>query len=191
VINTAYRQLSLWQQKFPALNSLFMSVNLSGKHFERSGLVPFLDQVLEETVLNPGNLKLEITETTVIKNPEAAATILNQLRMRGFQICLDDFGTGYSSLSYLQAFPFQVLKIDRSFVRPLGSTVGAEDKSLIAKSIVNLGNTLGLSIVAEGVEQWEQVAHLKSLNCPYGQGYLFAQPMNSEDATTFLSTSSS
>jgi diguanylate cyclase (GGDEF)-like protein len=185
-IETAYRQLSLWQQQFPELDSLFMSVNLSGKHFEQPGLVPFLDQILHETALNPSHLKLEITETSVIKNPEAAATILNQLRMRGFQICLDDFGTGYSSLSYLQAFPFQVLKIDRSFVRPLGGTSESEDKSLIAKSIVNLGNTLGLSIVAEGVEQWEQVAHLKSLNCPYGQGYLFSQPMNIEDATEFL-----
>jgi diguanylate cyclase (GGDEF)-like protein len=185
-IETAYRQLSAWQQQFPELESLFMSVNLSGKHFEQPGLVPFLDKILHETALNPSNLKLEITETSVIKNPEAAATILNQLRMRGFQICLDDFGTGYSSLSYLQAFPFQVLKIDRSFVRPLGGTLDSEDKSLIAKSIVNLGNTLGLSIVAEGVEQWEQVAHLKSLNCPYGQGYLFSQPMNIQDATEFL-----
>ncbi|PSB00667.1 EAL domain-containing protein [Merismopedia glauca] len=186
VITTAYRQLSLWQQQFPALDSLFMSVNLSGKHFERPGLLTFMDRVLEETALNPSNLKLEITETAVIKNPESAAIILNQLQLRGFQICLDDFGTGYSSLSYLQAFPFQVIKIDRSFVHPLGGILTPKNKTLIVKSIVNLGNTLGLSIVAEGVEQWEQVTHLKSLNCPYGQGYLFSKPMNTDDTTAFL-----
>jgi diguanylate cyclase (GGDEF)-like protein/PAS domain S-box-containing protein len=188
VINRAYRQLSLWQQQFPALKSLFMSVNLSGKHFQVPGLPAFLDRVLQDTSLDPRHLKLEITETAVIKNPESAANILNQLQERGFQICLDDFGTGYSSLSYLQAFPFQVLKIDRSFVQPLGNSSEAEDKTLIAKSIVNLGNTLGLSIVAEGVEEWEQVKHLQSLNCPYGQGYLFSKPMNSDDTTDFLLT---
>lgn len=185
-IGTACRQLSLWRQQFPQLISLFMSVNLSGKHFQLSGLVAFLDRLLEETTIDPSNLKLEITETAIIKNPEAAANILDLLQMRGFQLCLDDFGTGYSSLSYLQAFPFHVLKIDRSFIHPLGESVVSAKKPPIAKSIVNLGNTLGLSIVAEGVEEWEQVKHLQSLNCPYAQGYLFSKPMSVDDTTAFL-----
>jgi diguanylate cyclase (GGDEF)-like protein/PAS domain S-box-containing protein len=184
VIATAYRQLSLWQQQFSSLRPLSMSVNLSGKHFESPGLVAFFDQMLADTKLDPSHLKLEITETAVIKNPEAAATTLEQLQTRGLQICLDDFGTGYASLSYLQAFPFHILKIDRSFIHRLG--LNQHDNTAITKAIVKLGNTLGLGLVAEGIEEWEQVDHLKTLDCSHGQGYLFSHPMSSLDATIFL-----
>ncbi len=184
VIATAYRQLSLWQQQFPSLEPLSMSVNLSGKHFESPGLVAFFDHMLQDRKLDPSCLKLEITETAVIKNPEAAATTLKQLQTRGLQICLDDFGTGYASLSYLQAFPFHILKIDRSFIHKLGAS--QRDNTAITKAIVKLGNTLGLGIVAEGIEEWEQVDHLKTLDCSHGQGYLFSRPMSSLDATDFL-----
>ncbi|MBW4550325.1 MAG: EAL domain-containing protein [Aphanocapsa sp. GSE-SYN-MK-11-07L] len=184
VVATAYRQLDLWQQQFPNLGPLSMSVNLSGKHFESPGLVAFFDQMLQDTKLAPSCLKLEITETAVIKNPEAAATTLEQLQRRGIQICLDDFGTGYASLSYLQAFPFHILKVDRSFIHKLGAN--QQDNTAITRAIVKLGNTLGLGIVAEGIEEWAQVEHLKSLDCSHGQGYLFSHPMSSGDATNFL-----
>jgi diguanylate cyclase (GGDEF)-like protein/PAS domain S-box-containing protein len=184
VIRTAYRQLSLWQQEFSARQPLSMSVNLSGKHFETPGVTTFFEHILQETQIDPSRLKLEITETAVIKNPGAAALTLDQLQILGFQICLDDFGTGYASLSYLQAFPFHVLKIDRSFIHKIGADPSGN--TAITKAIVKLGNTLGLKVVAEGIEEWEQVENLKSLDCSHGQGYLFSRPMTSLDATDFL-----
>jgi diguanylate cyclase (GGDEF)-like protein len=205
VITTAYRQLQIWLEQFPQRKRLSMSVNLSSRHFESPGLITFFDRMLQELALDPSLFKLEITETTVVKNPRAAAQILEELQTRGIQICLDDFGTGYASLSYLQSLPFHVLKIDRSFIDQLGenhqeqtelqlvpSTQAGQrepkqrDQKAITRAIINLGNNLGLGIVAEGIEGWEQVNQLKSLNCSHGQGYLFARPMNSDDSTTFL-----
>lgn len=217
VIATAYRQLQVWLQQFPDFHKLSMSVNLSSRHFEAPGLINFFDRMLQDLALDPSLFKLEITETTVVKNPRAAAQVLEQLQTRGIQICLDDFGTGYASLSYLQSLPFHVLKIDRSFIDPLGSPPRTEsaqnpnstssecpdhnflvaqnvakadgrhrDRHAITKAIINLGNNLGLGIVAEGIEAWDQVNQLKSLNCPHGQGYFFARPMGCDDATRFL-----
>jgi diguanylate cyclase (GGDEF)-like protein len=200
VISTAYRQLQTWQQQFPNLGNLSMSVNLSSRHFESPGLIGFFDRMITELSLDPHHFKLEITETAVVKNPRAAAQVLEQLQTRGMQICLDDFGTGYASLSYLQSLPFHILKIDRSFIHQLGGasevTQGAgqcprpqHDQRTITNAIINLGTNLGLGIVAEGIEAWEQVHQLQSLNCPHGQGYLFAHPMNCEDTTAFLVSS--
>jgi diguanylate cyclase (GGDEF)-like protein/PAS domain S-box-containing protein len=183
VLKMACHQLSVWQKEFPKTSSLTVSVNLSGKHFYQSGLIEFLDRVLEETELDGNSLKLEITESIVIENTEAAAILLDLLRDRSVQVCLDDFGTGYSSLSYLHSFPFNVLKIDRSFIKQLGTE---EENNEIVKAIVNLGLILGMNVVAEGVETPEQVAQLKDLNCHYGQGYWFSKPMNSEAMTEFL-----
>lgn len=188
VLKTACYQLRTWQEQFSVLPPLNISVNLSGKHFYQSGLVEFLDTVLIETGLDGKNLKLEITESIVIENTEAAAIMLDSLRKRQIQVCLDDFGTGYSSLSYLHSFPFNVLKIDRSFVKQLGIE---EENDEIVKAIINLGLILGLNVVAEGVETPEQVSHLKKLNCHYGQGYWFSKPMNGIAMTEFLLNSAS
>jgi diguanylate cyclase (GGDEF)-like protein/PAS domain S-box-containing protein len=186
VITAACRQLRHWHQQFPHLNHLFISANLSGRHFEQSGLIEFLDQLLQETQLSPNALKLEITETTLIKNPKMTGIILDQLRTRQIQTCLDDFGTGYSSLSYLQKFPFHFIKIDQSFVQQLGHTPHNQTKNAIVQAIVTLGDTLGMGTVAEGVEKAEQIAQLQSLKCAYGQGYFFAKPMSAEAAADFL-----
>ncbi|AFY75676.1 PAS domain S-box/diguanylate cyclase (GGDEF) domain-containing protein [Pleurocapsa sp. PCC 7327] len=183
VLKTACYQLRAWQAQFPMPAPLTVSVNLSGKHFYQPGLIEFLDRVLEETGLDGRTLKLEITESIVIENTEAAAIMLKQLRERQVQACLDDFGTGYSSLSYLHSFPFNTLKIDRSFIKQLGME---EENDEIVKAIVNLGLILGMNVVAEGVETPEQVAQLKDLNCHYGQGYWFSRPMNGEAMTEFL-----
>lgn len=183
VLKTACYQLRTWQEQFPTLPPLSISVNLSGKHFYQSGLVEFLDTVLTETGLDGSALKLEITESILIENTEAAAIMLNRLRQRNVQVCLDDFGTGYSSLSYLHSFPFNVLKIDRSFIKQLGTE---EENDEIVKAIVNLGLILGMNVVAEGVETPEQVSQLKELNCHYGQGYWFSKPIDSEAMTDFL-----
>ena len=183
VLRTACHQLRNWQQQFPDLASLTISVNLSGKHFYQSGLLDFIDRVLQETGLDGRNLKLEITESIVIENTEAATIMLSRLIERGIQVCLDDFGTGYSSLSYLHSFPFSTLKIDGSFVKQLGME---EENDEIVKAIVNLGLILGMNVVAEGVETTEQVAHLRDLNCHCGQGYWFSRPINSDAMTEFL-----
>jgi diguanylate cyclase (GGDEF)-like protein len=186
VLKNACRQLRLWQDQFPKLLPLSISVNLSSKHFAQSGLIEFLDQVFTETGLKGSALKIEITETCVIKNPETATIILKELKARNIQVCLDDFGTGYSSLSYLHAYPFNTLKIDRSFIQQMGEGTTWGENAEIVRAIINLGANLGMSVVAEGVETQAQVAQLQALHCQYGQGYWFAQPMSSSAAATFL-----
>lgn len=189
VLERACRQLQIWQQEFPNLLPLTMNVNLSGKHFSQSGLIEFIDLVLQETGIAASSLKLEITETVVIENAEAATVMLRELRERNIHVCLDDFGTGYSSLSYLHCFPFNTLKIDRSFVKQLGIKLPKEDNNEIVKAIINLGLTLGMSVVAEGVETKEQLALLKTLNCHFGQGYWFSKPIDETMMTDFLRAS--
>jgi diguanylate cyclase (GGDEF)-like protein/PAS domain S-box-containing protein len=187
VLRLACHQLKVWQEQLPHLAPLTMSVNLSVKQFSQPGLIEFLDRVLEETGIDGSCLKLEITESVVIDNPRSALTILQQLRQRNVQLCIDDFGTGYSSLSYLNSFPFNTLKIDRSFVMRLGQE---QENSEIVRAILNLGLSLGMNVIAEGVETGEQLAQLQNLNCSYGQGYLFSRPMDSQTMTDFLLNSS-
>jgi diguanylate cyclase (GGDEF)-like protein/PAS domain S-box-containing protein len=186
VITTACTQVRTWQLQFPQLDELFISVNLSSRHFEQPGLLDFLDRMLQETQLSPSALKLEITETTLVKNPETTAVILHQLKDRQIQIALDDFGTGYSSLSYLQAFPLHFLKIDQSFVQQLGHHNSENQKSAIVQAIIKLGESMGISIVAEGIEQQEQASYLQSLNCAYGQGYFFSRPIDARQIEILL-----
>jgi diguanylate cyclase (GGDEF)-like protein/PAS domain S-box-containing protein len=183
VLKTACRQLCTWHEQFPQLAPLTIGVNLSGKHFYQPGLIEYIDSVLQETGLNGSHLKLEITESIVIENTEAVTFLLDRLRERKIQVCLDDFGTGYSSLSYLHSFPFTTLKIDRSFIKQLGTE---DENDEIVKAIVNLGLILGMNVVAEGVETIEQVVHLKTLNCHFGQGYWFSKPIDKKAIEDFL-----
>lgn len=186
VITTACAQMQTWQLQFPQLDELFISVNLSSRHFEQPGLIDFLDHMLQDTQLPANALKLEITETTLVKNPETTTVILHQLKDRQIQIALDDFGTGYSSLSYLQAFPLHFLKIDQSFVQQLGRHDSENQKSAIVQAIIKLGESMGISIVAEGIEQQEQASYLQSLNCAYGQGYFFSRPIDASQIEILL-----
>jgi EAL domain-containing protein (putative c-di-GMP-specific phosphodiesterase class I) len=183
VIRAACYQLQHWQEQHPTLDQLSVSVNLSANHFSHDGLLEFLERVLAETGLSPNALKLEVTESVVIENPESARELLLALRQREIQVCLDDFGTGYSSLSYLQCFPFNVLKIDRSFTKQLTASAGNQE---ILKAIINLGLTLNMNVVAEGVETPEQLAKLRNFNCPYAQGYWFSKPICSEEMAELL-----
>ena len=160
-----------------------INVNLSTKHLLSSDLIVVLDRILAETGLEGKALKLEITESFLIENPEIAIKMLEQVRHRDIELCLDDFGTGYSSLSYLDCFSFNVLKIDRSFIKRL---VSEHDKCEIIRAIVNLGLNLGMNVVAEGIENQVQKEKLKALNCSYGQGYGFFPPLKSEIITTIL-----
>ncbi|MGK7956228.1 MAG: putative bifunctional diguanylate cyclase/phosphodiesterase [Crocosphaera sp.] len=183
VLRQACSQLAVWQQQFPNLGPLTMSVNLSSKHLCQPGLIETLDEILAETGLDGTALKLEITESLMMEQTRTAFEILEQIKERKIEICLDDFGTGYSSLSYLDCFSFNILKLDRSFIKRLA---GEEERCKIVEAIVNLAITLNMEVVAEGVETNGQRDKLKALNCNYGQGYGFFEPLDSETVTRLL-----
>jgi len=183
VLWDACNQLRKWQQYSLSNRDLIMSVNLSGKQLMQLDLIERIEEVLHESQINPWHLKLEITETVVMENPELAAVTLAKLRSLGVRLSIDDFGTGYSSLSYLNRFPVDTLKIDRSFV----TSMNAADENLqIVKTIITLAGNLGMQVVAEGVETEEQLEQLRSLKCQYGQGFLFAKPLDVIDADFFV-----
>jgi diguanylate cyclase (GGDEF)-like protein/PAS domain S-box-containing protein len=186
VLNESCRQIIKWQSlQLPAANShLTVAVNLSGKQFSEPDSIDQIKQVLQETGVDTRCLKLEITESVVMEDGEAAAAMLSQLRELGIELCIDDFGTGYSSLSYLHKFPIDTLKIDRSFVSRIGP---AGENLEIVKAIVMLARSLEMEVVAEGVENPVQLAQLRGLGCEYGQGYFFSKPLDSEAATALLS----
>jgi diguanylate cyclase (GGDEF)-like protein/PAS domain S-box-containing protein len=183
VLRQACRQTRQWQREFPSEVPLFVSVNLSGKQFTQRDLVEVVEQVLDETGLAPQCLKLEITETVVMENAELAIPMLKRLRALGVQLGIDDFGTGYSSLSYLHRFPVNTLKVDRSFV---GRMDEASEYREIVRTIVSLAHTLGMEVVAEGVETSGQWSQLGALRCEYSQGYFFSKPLPGGGAGEYL-----
>ncbi|MCG9891957.1 MAG: EAL domain-containing protein [Thermosynechococcaceae cyanobacterium MS004] len=183
VLREACQQLSKWQACLPGHHPLFMSVNFSGQQFLQSNLMSQIDQILSEVNLDPRQLRIELTESVLIEKTKVATEILNQLVARHIQVALDDFGTGYSSLSYLHRFPIHTLKIDRSFISPLGNN---PENSEIVKTIVNLGLNLGLEIVAEGIETPEQLQFLEEHHCQIGQGYYFSKPLEAKAAFALL-----
>ncbi|MGB7921891.1 MAG: EAL domain-containing protein [Pyrinomonadaceae bacterium] len=175
VLREACRQIQRWQVIFPSDPPLFISVNLSGKQFTQADLLHEVAYILNETRIDPRSLKLEITESMVMENIEAATEMLKQLRALGVQLSIDDFGTGYSSLSYLHRFPIDTLKIDRSFVTQMSEN---NENAEIVRTIVMLAQNLGMDVVAEGVETNEQLAMLRKLGCENGQGYFFSRPLD-------------
>ena len=183
VLGEACRQIRRWQELYPANEPLTISVNLSGKQFMQRDLLEQVEAVLRQTGLDPGSLKLEITESVVMDNIETATRTLERLRALGVELSIDDFGTGYSSLSYLQRFPVSTLKIDRSFVSRMTESEGTAE---IVKTIMTLAQNLGMGVVAEGVETELQREQLKALECEFGQGYYFARPMDDDDAEELL-----
>lgn len=181
IMSQACRQLVEWQAGYQS--PLMMSVNLSGKHFAMPDLVDQIDSVLSATFLDPGSLKLEITESAVMENAEAAISMLHKIKKSGVKISIDDFGTGYSSLSYLQRFPIDTLKVDRSFVSIMGEK---SENGAIVRTVVALAKALQLNVVAEGVETPDQFHRLRGLGCEYGQGYLFSCPLPSNSIEELL-----
>jgi EAL domain-containing protein (putative c-di-GMP-specific phosphodiesterase class I) len=177
------KQLAEWQGILADGKSLTMSVNLSGKQLQDLDLVRQIQAILQESGLAPGSLKLEVTESAIMENPEKAAAILTSLRDLGIHLSLDDFGTGYSSLSYLHRFPFHNLKIDRSFVSKLEA--GDKDAEIV-KVINSLAKNLGMDVVAEGIETEAQWAVLHGLACAYGQGYYFSRPLEDTAARKLI-----
>jgi EAL domain-containing protein (putative c-di-GMP-specific phosphodiesterase class I) len=183
VLSEACRQLRQWEIELGAHPALSVSINVSPRQLSHPGLLAQIEESLLVHSVDPRRLKIEITESSFIEDPEAAAALLHRLRALGVHICLDDFGTGYSSLSTLHRFPVDLLKIDRSFfTEPGAEHPGAE----LVPTILRLARDLDLDVVAEGVETPEQAARLKRLRCGYVQGYWFSHPLPPGEAVALL-----
>jgi diguanylate cyclase (GGDEF)-like protein/PAS domain S-box-containing protein len=179
VLSEACHQLKAWEQQYTSSLPLLMSVNLSSRQFAHSGILDQIIETLQTTGIDPHKLKLEITETVVMDNVEAASKMLERLRSLGIELSIDDFGTGYSSLSYLHRLPIDTLKIDRSFVSRIHEN--NENKEIV-RTIILLAQNLGMGVIAEGVETREQFERLIELKCEHGQGYFFAKPLDAASA---------
>ena len=182
-IREACLQLKRWQDRFGLHSSLAVTVNLSSKEFMEANLIDQVIEILQDTGVDPHALKIEITESIVMENLGNATVLLQQLRALGIELVIDDFGTGYSSLSYLHRLPISSLKIDKSFVKGM---VEKREHAEIAKTIVTLAKSLGIRVVAEGVETLEQLVALRRLKCDAGQGFFFSKPAEVETAETLL-----
>jgi EAL domain-containing protein (putative c-di-GMP-specific phosphodiesterase class I) len=183
VLWEACRQMRAWQDEWPVQPPLFVSVNLGNREFAQIDLIEQIDGALRETGFDPYYLRLEVTETVLIENTQTASAVLTRLRDRGIRLSIDDFGTGYSSLSYLHRFPFDTLKIDRSFIQRLGSS---NDSLEVVRAVVTLAHNLGMKVVAEGHETSQQLDRLKELDCEYVQGYFFSKPLDRHAAAALL-----
>ena len=182
VLERAAHDLAVWQKDFPQDPPMFSSVNVSSRQL-LDDLPGAVVDLLQKTELPPSSLRLEVTESLVMDDPERAARVLADLKKTGVKLALDDFGTGYSSLSYLQQFPFDVVKIDKSFVQAMGTD---GDQDAIVRSVLTLAEDLKLDVVAEGVEDDAARASLQALGCTYGQGYFFGQPLDADEAHDFI-----
>jgi diguanylate cyclase (GGDEF)-like protein/PAS domain S-box-containing protein len=182
-LEEACRQAMRWQQVLDPEQPLVMSVNLSGRQFQDPNLVDQIRRILDETGLEPRALKLEVTESVLMRDLQSTIARMRALTDLGIRLAIDDFGTGYSSLSHLKQFPVDTLKIDRSFVEGLGTDPQA---LAIVRSITALADALDLSVTAEGVETTAQRAQLRELGCDRGQGYLFAKPVAAAELAGLL-----
>src|SRR5438309_2268868 len=182
VLDRTARQLGVWQRTTRHRDPVFASVNVSSRQLLRQDLIHDLRTVIARSGLARGTLKLELTESLVMENPEHAAQMLTRIRELGTGLSLDDFGTGHSSLAYLQRFPFDTIKIDQSFVR----TTGRGTRPVILKSIIAMAHDLGMDVVAEGAETDSDAVELYQLGCEYAQGFAFGEPMDADAAMRLL-----
>ncbi|NJB69263.1 diguanylate cyclase (GGDEF)-like protein/PAS domain S-box-containing protein [Desulfobaculum xiamenense] len=173
VMEEAVRRAVVWREE--GVSAFKVSVNLSARHFATGNLVEKVEDILTRAGLPPSQLGVEVTETLLMQNMQAAVDVLTRLSGLGVRVLLDDFGTGYSSLAYLSRLPIDTLKIDRSFVLDISG--GDSEGDVVARGILSLAANLGLTVVAEGVETMKQVDFLKAHGCPYAQGYLFSKPL--------------
>src|SRR5215204_822270 len=184
VLDRTARQLGIWQRTGGDRDAGVASVNVSARQLLRHDLIHDLRTVLSRSGLVRGTLKLELTESIVMENPEHAAQLLTRIRELGAGLALDDFGTGHSSLAYLQRFPFDTIKIDQSFVR----TTGRGKRPVILRSIIALAHDLGMDVVAEGAESDSDAVELYQLGCEYAQGFAFGYPMTAQEASALLTS---
>jgi diguanylate cyclase (GGDEF)-like protein/PAS domain S-box-containing protein len=185
VLVDACAQVKHWQASYGANmgEHLTLNINISGRHFGQPMLLSQITRALDDSGLHPQSLNIEITESALMDNPALAEEVLKQLKLLGAKVCIDDFGTGYSSLSYLQRFPIDVVKVDRSFIDGVENN---QDSQAIVRTVFSLGESLGLKIVAEGVETPAQLAFLESEGCRYVQGFLFYKPLSAAEVDELL-----
>lgn len=183
-LREASRQVQIWRKLVPS-KPLSVSVNISYRQFIQEDLVQEIEKCLKGTGLDPSSLKLEFTENVLLEESEATAVKLLLLKASGVQLLIDDFGTGYTLLSHLNRFPMDQLKVDRSFVSRIGNN---GENSEVVELILTIARTMGVEVIAEGVETREQWVRLQALGCRYGQGYLFSRPVPSEEAEALLIT---
>ena len=184
VLSKAVEEAAVWHKALPRTDRpLFVSVNISSRQLFRADLVQEIRQIVGRALLPPGSLRLELTESLVMENPERAVEVLDWLRSAGAGLSLDDFGTGYSSLAYLNRFPFDTIKIDRDLVQAATSDGNG---AVIVRSMVALVHELGKKVVAEGVELQEDVQFLRSIGCEYAQGFYYGEPMPQRDVERML-----
>lgn len=180
-LRQACAQLREWNARFPGWSDLRIHVNLSGRQFLHADLIPSVRSAIHETGIAPGSLVIELKESTLMAEVETAIEICKRLAELGVLICIDNFGTGYTSLGYLYRFPTTSLKVDRSFT----TRIGPRDEDLSpVRTAVALAHSLGIEIIAEGIETPDQLSHLRASGCKTGQGYLFAGPLTAAAATT-------
>ncbi|HEX6458896.1 MAG TPA: EAL domain-containing protein [Thermoleophilaceae bacterium] len=183
VLREACRQAREWQLTYPSDMPLSVGVNLSGRQLQDASVVGEVKAALEQSELPPANLILEITETVLLQDAEAAAATLADLKKLGVQLAIDDFGTGYSSLGYLDRFPVDIVKIAKPFI---DGVAHGPDESAVAAAMITLGGTLGLKTVAEGIEDADQLAELRALACDQGQGFYLARPVAADGVSALL-----
>jgi diguanylate cyclase (GGDEF)-like protein len=186
VLKQACQDLAQWQHQGLVGPDFTISVNLASQQLLQPNIINIIHQALEQAGIHPNHLRLELTESAIIDNREFVDSVLRTLRSQNIQLSIDDFGTGYSSLSYLHTLPVNCLKIDRSFVK----SINASEESLgIVPLIINIAHTMGMHVIAEGVENELQCQQLKSLNCGYGQGFLFDQALDATHVVKLLQKS--
>ena len=186
VLRRACAVMAAWRARHPSAGALSLAVNLSARQFAQPEIVETVRQILAQTGLPPARLKLELTESTLMADPESALSAMRRLKALGVSLAIDDFGTGYSSLAYLQRFPVDILKIDRSFVRDLPR--GDTDSLALVRAIIALAGSLRMEVVAEGVESREQLDILARLGCRAVQGYLFHPALPEDELEALLET---
>jgi EAL domain-containing protein (putative c-di-GMP-specific phosphodiesterase class I) len=187
VLRQACTQLAVWIKEYRLEKPPTIAVNLSSLQLNQSYFLAQIDRMLQETGIDSSLLKLELTESTLMKNSESMDLLLDKLRARQIELAIDDFGTGYSSLSYLDQLPVQVLKIDRRFVNGIADAPETNNSSIeIVRATISLAHSLNVMVVAEGIETEQQYELLKSYGCDFGQGYYIARPLSSEDAARFM-----
>jgi EAL domain-containing protein (putative c-di-GMP-specific phosphodiesterase class I) len=181
VLREALRQLKAWEETVPELGDFRLNVNLSGRQLADPRLPATVAKLLRSYDLAPGRLAFELTETALVDEGAEAEAALEQLRAQGVGLALDDFGTGYASLQYVRRFPFDTLKLDRSFV----SGRAPEDVALM-RAAISMGDALGLTLLAEGIESEADAEELRAMGCRLGQGYHFARPAPAAELRALL-----
>ncbi|OQW76739.1 MAG: hypothetical protein BVN33_05105 [Proteobacteria bacterium ST_bin13] len=185
VLREACEATARWHRRFAHRKPVTMSINVSPRQFLQPGFTAFVAATIRETGINPATISLEITEGIAIANPDRAVRIMTELRELGVKMSLDDFGTGYSSLGHLHRYPFNTLKLDRSFVLGLGDGSDRIGTGIV-QAVLDLASTMNLSVIAEGLETNRQRRHLRGMGCEFGQGYFYSKPVNAESAELLL-----